>query len=217
MKPHRMRMTHNLLLHYDLYKQMEVRLAHAHTPSPPSTPIRASLLATTALNQCCTAAASCTVAAMQPPLPNERRAPGAPARRSHVAALRCVTRRDGSHSHTVSHWVHARVPTLPAAPPLSLPLRPPHLPPSVATGGSRAWTWPHDLGRNTRPDARCLSPSPMITLAAPTTRCGQGFPPRETPSPDSLGWVMRQCASAPYATTAQHTHTHTHTHTHGRG
>lgn len=25
MKPHRMRMTHNLLLHYDLYKDMEVR------------------------------------------------------------------------------------------------------------------------------------------------------------------------------------------------
>jgi hypothetical protein len=35
MKPHRMRMTHNLLLHYDLYKQMEVRPA-GPTPCPPS-------------------------------------------------------------------------------------------------------------------------------------------------------------------------------------
>ena len=35
MKPHRMRMTHNLLLHYGLYKQMEVR-PNPHAPLPHS-------------------------------------------------------------------------------------------------------------------------------------------------------------------------------------
>lgn len=41
MKPHRVRMTHNLLLHYGIYKEMEVRrdavitLVSGHSSRPP--------------------------------------------------------------------------------------------------------------------------------------------------------------------------------------